>query len=70
MGVKRQVARSLAGSMIPFLLVGALKREMAGRTMQQVEMSWILENNLAMRRVAEALCGDAYKVYRIYERAL
>ena len=34
------------------------------------EMSWVLEDNLAMRRPLEALGGKVYKRYRVYEEAL
>jgi hypothetical protein len=35
-----------------------------------VELSWVLEDNLGVRRILEALGGAAYKRYRIYEKAL
>ncbi len=34
------------------------------------EASWILEDNLSVRRVIERFGGKPYKVYRIYERML
>jgi len=34
------------------------------------EASWILEDNVMMCRVLEAIGGRPYKRYRIYERAL
>ena len=34
------------------------------------EASWILEDNVAMCRVLEAIGGKVYKRYRIYERAI
>jgi ribosomal protein S18 acetylase RimI-like enzyme len=34
------------------------------------EASWILEDNMAMGRVIEAIGGKVYKRYRIYERAV
>jgi hypothetical protein len=35
-----------------------------------VELSWILEDNLGVRRILEALGGTPYKRYRIYEKDL
>jgi ribosomal protein S18 acetylase RimI-like enzyme len=35
---------------------------------RESEASWILEDNVAMCRVIEAIGGKAYKTYRIYER--
>jgi ribosomal protein S18 acetylase RimI-like enzyme len=34
------------------------------------EASWILEDNLMMRRVLETIGGRVYKTYRIYEKSL
>ncbi len=34
------------------------------------EASWILEDNRAMNRALEMMCGERTKVYRIYDRAL
>jgi hypothetical protein len=34
------------------------------------EASWILEDNLNVRRVIELFGGEPYKIYRIYERAI
>jgi hypothetical protein len=36
---------------------------------RESEASWILEDNLMMCRVLEAIGGRVYKRYRIYERA-
>ena len=37
---------------------------------KNAEMSWILENNVMMNRIASNLGGDAYKRYRIYDRKI
>jgi hypothetical protein len=51
------------------LLIEGLKVGMdAGVT--ESEASWILEDNLAMSRVLEAIGGRVYKRYRIYQRRL
>ena len=34
------------------------------------ELSWILEDNMPMRRIIENLGGVPYKTYRMYERAI
>jgi hypothetical protein len=34
------------------------------------EASWILEDNVAMNRALEHMCGEKTKTYRIYDRAL
>jgi hypothetical protein len=37
---------------------------------RESEASWILEDNVSMCRVLEAIGGEHYKTYRIYERGL
>lgn len=37
---------------------------------KNAEMSWILENNVMMNRIAKNLGGEAYKRYRIYDRKI
>jgi hypothetical protein len=70
MGVRKALARGLVGALVPFLMIGELRREVLARGIRQVELSWVLEDNRPMRAMAEALCGAPYKTYRIYERAL
>lgn len=36
----------------------------------RAECSWVLEDNLPMRRIMERLGGRVYKTYRVYERGL
>jgi hypothetical protein len=70
MGVKRKFANGLLGSLMPFLIVDALRRNALRLGFRQVELSWILDDNLPMRRINEALGGRPYKTYRVYEKAL
>lgn len=37
---------------------------------RRAEISWVLENNMMMCRVASMLGGKVYRTYRIYEKAL
>jgi len=48
-------------------LYAALIREAGRLGFDGAECSWILEDNVLMRRSIEALGGRAYKTYRIYE---
>jgi hypothetical protein len=34
------------------------------------ECSWILEDNLPMRRALEKIGGHVYKTYRVFEKSL
>ena len=37
---------------------------------KKLEQSWLLEDNLPMRRICEAVGSKVYKTYRIYEKAI
>ncbi len=47
-----------------------LKAPFFARGLEQVELSWILEDNLPMRRVLEGIGAKVYKTYRVYEKAI
>ena len=47
-----------------------MRTEGLKRGFQRAELSWILEDNLPMRRINESLGGVAYKTYRVYRKAL
>ncbi len=70
MGVRRRHEGSLLGGLLPLHVVEALRREALACGIESVEMSWVLEDNLPMRRLAEAVGGHAYKTYRVYEKRL
>ncbi|MCW0210951.1 MAG: dATP pyrophosphohydrolase [Achromobacter sp.] len=70
MGVRRKHAGSLTGSLLAFLIMAAIRREAAALGLRRIEMSWVLEDNRPMRRIAEAVGSRAYKTYRIYGKAL
>lgn len=69
MGVKRSVAGMMAAA-IPFALAEAVRGALRKHGYARVEMSWVLEDNWPMRRMAEALGGTISKTWRIYERRL
>ena len=70
MGVKRSHAGGMVGRMVPIFLVETIRREAAALGIAQIEMSWVLEDNLPMRKLAEVLGGRAYKTYRVYGKTL
>ncbi len=70
MGIKQRFATGLLGGLLPFLLIGALRRAGAVQGYRRIEMSWILEDNQPMCRINEVLGGVAYKTYRIYQKQL
>ena len=70
MGIRRSLSGSLIGGMAPFLVIDKMREGLRADGVQKVELSWILEDNLAMRHIIESLGADAYKTYRIYEKVL
>nr|WP_221246886.1 dATP pyrophosphohydrolase [Acidocella aromatica] len=70
MGVRRTAAQDMIGSLLPFLMVDAVRREGLKKGFTHIELSWILEDNFPMRRMNESLGSEAYKTYRIYEKPL
>lgn len=70
MGVRRAMTGSALGAVIPFAMVEMVRSHLWAKGYRRVEMSWILEDNLAMRRMAEAAGCVVTKRWRLYERAL
>ena len=70
MGVKRKFARDFRGQLLPFLLIDKMRAEAMKAGIEEVEMSWILEDNRPMRAIIEAVGSERYKTYRIYQKQL
>jgi len=70
MGVRRAMAGTLIGSALPMQLIGSALAASAVFGFRSIELSWILEDNLPMRRILERLGARAYKTYRVYGKRL
>ena len=70
MGVLRKHHGTMVGSALAIGAIDTVRRYHLGRGTRHAELSWILEDNMPMRRLIEAIGGRPYKTYRIYERAL
>lgn len=70
MGVRKAYRGSLTGAALAFSVIEAVRSAQKKAGVQMAELSWILEDNLPMRRMIEQVGGEAYKTYRIYERDL
>lgn len=70
MGLKRKFADSLRGQVVPFHLMNAGRDAGLALGYDKFEFSWVLEGNLPMRRISEAMGATIYKTYRIYEKPL
>jgi hypothetical protein len=69
-GVRRGLAGSGLSRALPFHLMAVLRREALAMGFRAMEFSWVLEENMPMRRIAEAVGGRPYKTYRVYQKAL
>jgi hypothetical protein len=70
MGVRKRFQRTALGLGLACLVIDTVRRAAQARGLGQVELSWILEDNVGVRRIVEGLGGEPYKRYRIYEKAL
>jgi hypothetical protein len=70
MGVRKAYHSSLMGATLALSVIESIRKAQLAIGVQGGELSWILEDNLPMRRMIEQFGGVAYKTYRIYERGL
>jgi hypothetical protein len=70
MGLRRAYHRTALGSVLIFAVFDALRAGGRRHGFERAELSWVLEDNLAMRRLIERVGGQHYKTYRIYEKPL
>lgn len=70
MGVHRTYQNSLLGAGLAYRLIDELREAGVRYGARDIELSWILEDNVAMREIIEDVGGREYKRYRIYGRDL
>jgi len=70
MGVKKKFQAGALGAFMSLGLIDITRIPCLKRGVSHAEMSWILEDNLPMRRILEAIEARIYKTYRIYEKPL
>ena len=70
MGVRKKYQGTRLGAALAFMVIGAVQGPVIRRGIQDVELSWILEDNLGMRNILESIGSLPYKRYRIYEKNL
>lgn len=69
-GVRKRHHRTPLGAALVLLMLEALRNSAAKAGFRHAELSWILEDNRAIRQVIEGIGARPYKTYRIYEKAL
>jgi hypothetical protein len=70
MGVKHRYQGSRLGVAIALMMISPLQLKARKEGIKEVDMSWILEQNLAMRKIIESVGSTLYKRYRIYQKEL
>jgi len=64
------IKRKFRGRGVEALLFSEGFKAVRKRGFKRVEFSWVLEDNIPVRRLAEMYSGRLYKRYRIYEKPL
>jgi hypothetical protein len=70
MGVKKAFHGTATGSALALAVIDSIRTSHLARGTDHAELSWILEDNLPIRRMIESLGAKPYKTYRVYEKAL
>ena len=70
MGVRKKFHGTPVGSALAIAVIDAIRTYHVSHGTNRAELSWILEDNMPMRRMIEAIGGTHYKTYRIFERQL
>lgn len=70
MGVRRKYAATAMGAALPFMLIDSMRQAGVAAGYATAELSWILEDNMPVRRVIESFGGKVYKTYRMYRKAI
>jgi len=70
MGVRKKYHGTMLGAALAIAVIDSMRRGQTALGVESGELSWILEDNLAMRRMIEVYGGVAYKTFRVYERDL
>ena len=70
MGVRRRFQSSPMGALMAYGMIEAVRQAGLRKHIEQVELSWILEDNKPMRHILDSLGAEPYKTYRVYEKSL
>ena len=70
MGVRKEFHGRAIGSALAIAAIDHVRNYHIKQGCERAELSWILEDNLPMRRLIEAMGGIPYKTYRVYEKPI
>jgi hypothetical protein len=68
MGVRRRHQGGMLGAALALMVIAPLHEKARREGVVNGDMSWILEQNLGMRKIIESVGATLYKRYRIYQK--
>ena len=70
MGLRKTYHGTATGAVLSMAVIARVRNYHVGRGTTKGEASWILEDNMPMRRMIETFGGKPYKTYRVYEKLI
>ena len=70
MGLRKKYHGTAVGAVLGMAVIARVRNFHVARGTTRGEASWILEDNMPMRRMIENFGGRPYKTYRIYEKSI
>lgn len=70
LGTRKRLQASATGGAILVSMIEEMRRRGAKASIKHLEVGWVLEDNLAMRRPIEMFGGKVDKIHRVYEKRL
>jgi hypothetical protein len=70
LGLRSDLQKSLGGARIVFRMIAAVQEAFLSRGVDDVELSWVLEDNIAIQAVIGSFTDAPTKRYRIYTKDL
>jgi hypothetical protein len=70
MGVRRAHHHTRLGPGLAYLVIDAVRGPAVRRGFREVELSWILDDNMGMRGIIESIGGRVSKRYRMFRKPL
>ncbi len=70
MGVLAKYHDSLLGAALAYRVINDTQVAVVKEGMEKIELSWVLEDNIGVRKIIEDCGGRIYKTYRIYSKDL
>lgn len=70
MGLRRKYHGSPLGAALSMAAISRVYDYHVKRGTRRAELSWILEDNMPMRRMIELMGGKPYKTYRVYQKPI